>query len=239
MTRTAVIMQPTYLPWVGFFDLIDQSDVCVFLDDVQFSKQSWQQRNRIRTSRGLEWLTVPVRRSGKVHIPLIEIEIVTSTGFPRDHIRGIELSYARAPFFEQFNGLREILGRNESRLAELNIQLIRWIAGALGIETRFFRSSALKAVGRRSELMNDICQRVEADTYLSPAGATYLKEEVRLYGSGGVKVLFHEYEHPVYRQLFHPFMPYASVIDLLLNEGAEALGIIRSGRKASVPSSEV
>lgn len=241
MAQTAVIMQPTYLPWLGYFDLIDQSDVFVFLDDVQFSKQSWHQRNRIRTPKGLEWLTVPVRREGRLHLLIREVKIVQGTYFPRGHIRGIEFNYKGAPYFDTyFPKLREILTKSGSQLCELSIRLIRWLASEIGIVGRFEISSALGAQGRRSELMVDICMRVGAEMCLSPTGsATYLAEEHEIPRRNDIEISFQNYDHPKYRQVFEPFIPYASVIDLLFNEGDKSLGIIRSGRKDSLTLQDI
>lgn len=228
-----VTMQPTYLPWLGYFDLIDQSTVCVFLDNVQFAKRSWQQRNQIRTPKGLEWLTVPVRVKGQYHQLISEVEIVQHSSFPQDHRRAIELNYGRARYFDTyFPSLQEILTEGETLLCELNLRLIRWLASEIGIEARFELSSVLGAQGRRTELLVDICQRVDASLYLSTIGATaYLAEECEIMQRNNIELLFHNYEHPAYRQVFEPFIPYASALDLLLNEGHKSLDIIRSGRK--------
>lgn len=233
MARIAVIAQPTYLPWLGYFDLIDQSDVFVFLDTVQFSKQSWQQRNRIRTAKGLEWLTVPVRRKGRTHRLIREIEIGQSPSFPRHHIRAIELSYSQAPYFKSyFPKLQEILTEREALLYQLNMRLIRWLACELGIEANFELSSTLGCEGKRSELLVEICKQVDASVYLSPLGsASYLTEEYALFQRNGIEILFHNYDHPAYPQVYKPFIPYASVLDLLFNEGKKSLEVIRSGRK--------
>ena len=228
-------MQPTYLPWLGYFDLIDQSDICVFLDDAQFSRQSWHQRNRIRTPRGLEWLTVPVQTRGRPELLICEAEIANNAGFPRDHIRALEVHYARSGHLRDYlPELQELLQSRLAHLHELNMQLIRWIAGNLGIEARFECSSSLGGQGKRSGLMLDICKRVGADCYLSPAGASYLAEELDVSRTGELKVAFHNYEHPAYRQVYDPFIPYASAVDLLFNCGAESLEIIRSGRNTPV-----
>jgi len=228
-------MQPTYLPWLGYFDLIDQSTVFVFLDDVQFSKQSWQQRNRIRTDKGLGWLTVPVRTKGRHGQLIREVEIRRSNSFPKDHIRTIEQAYSRSPFYKTyFPRLRELLSVEESLLCTLNISFIQWLANELGIKSRLEVSSELRAEGKRSELLADICLRVGANVYLSPMGsAQYLTVERQVFEKNNIEVLFHNFSHPTYRQVYRPFMPQAAAIDLLFNEGARSLEIIRSGRRAS------
>src|SRR5690242_14000816 len=127
------ISQPTYLPWLGYFDLIDQVDLFVFLDNVQFEKQSWQQRNRIKTPTGLQWLTVPVAFRGKFGQLIKEVEI-RDPEFCKNHLRAIELNYRRTPFFDSyFPELKEHFASITSRslLADLNIRLIEWIVNIL------------------------------------------------------------------------------------------------------------
>jgi hypothetical protein len=240
MTNVAVIMQPTYLPWIGYFDLLDQADVFVVFDDAQFSKQSWHQRNRIRTSQGLQWLTVPVRRSGRFPFAIREAEILRDGHFPGDHLRAFELSYRRAPYFETyFPRLRRILEADLSSLCDLNLRLIAWLAEELGIQARFETNTALGGQGARSDLMLDICRRVNAQICLSPIGsAAYLAEEFDPAGSPDLELRFQHYEHPTYRQCFEPFLPYASAIDLLFNTGGDALAVMRSGRRAALGAAE-
>ncbi len=235
MPRLVAIMQPTYLPWVGYFDLLDQADVFVFLDDVHFSRQSWQQRNRIRTAKGLEWLTVPVLRKGRGGQLIRDVELNARVPFAEKHLRSVSLNYGRAPHFaehfEQFGAVLRSAAAT-GRLVELNISLIDWLASQFDIATRRVRSSGLGAAGERSALLLDICRRVGADAYLSPRGAlTYLVEDHRLFEQGGLPVFVHSYEHPEYAQVYRPFIPFASAIDLLFAVGPESLKIIRSGRR--------
>src|SRR5215471_17205476 len=131
------ITQPTYLPWLGYFDLVDQVDTFVFLDTVQFEKQSWQQRNRIKTPTGLQWLTVPVVFRRRLDQRIAEVEI-REPEFWRDHLRAIELNYRRAPFFEHYFQVLGNLVRTQStplNLCQLTTALFRWFASDLGITT--------------------------------------------------------------------------------------------------------
>jgi hypothetical protein len=236
------IAQPTYLPWLGYFDLLDQVDTFVLLDTVQFEKQSWQQRNRIKTPTGLLWLTVPVVFRGRLGQRIVDVEI-READFWRDHLRAVELNYRRAPFFaEYFPALSELLPSASSslRLAELNIGLLRWLAQALGIKTPIVRSSELAVDGKRTHLLAEICSLLGAATYVSPLGsADYLLNELPTLTSRGVNVVFQHYDHPSYRQLFPPFLAHASALDLLFNEGEASLATVRSGRRAPFSPSEV
>ncbi len=227
------IAQPTYLPWLGYFDLLDQVDHFVLLDTVQFEKQSWQQRNRIKAPTGLQWLSVPVVFRGRLNQRIVDVEI-REAEFWRDHLRAVELSYRRSPFFDhyypQFSARLQASG---SSLAELTISLFLWLAQCLGIATPVVRASALGVSGQRTHLLAEICGSLGATGYISPLGsAGYLLHELEILTSRGVAVSFQNYEHPSYRQLFPPFQPFASVLDLLFNEGGNALPILRSGRRA-------
>jgi hypothetical protein len=231
------ISQPAYLPWMGYLDLIDQVDAFVLLDNVQFEKQSWQHRNRIKTPAGLQWLTVPVLFRGRFGQLINQVEI-RDLDFWRNHLRAIELNYRRAPFFDDyFEELRSRITAEMSRspnvlIANLDIRLIEWFMDLLGIQTRLLRSSHLRQIGKRTELLANICEALGAEQYISPLGsAAYLLREMDVLLDKGIDVVFQHYEHPQYRQLFPPFCPYASVLDLIFNEGERALDILRSGRR--------
>jgi UDP-2,4-diacetamido-2,4,6-trideoxy-beta-L-altropyranose hydrolase len=237
------ICQPTYLPWVGYFDLIDQVDVFVLLDSVQFQRQSWQHRNRVKTPSGLRWLTVPVKFRGRFGQLINEVEI-REAEFWRDHLRAIELNYRRAPFFDRYFGdlssqLRA-MSSSPALMAELDIHLIEWFMNVLGIRTKVLLSSDLGRPGKRIELLANICTSLGGNQYVSPVGsAAYLLQGIDVLADKGVEVVFQHYEHPEYRQLFPPFCPYASVLDLIFNEGEGALEILRSGRRAPYLPDEV
>lgn len=233
-SKTCVISQPTFLPWLGWFDLADQSDVMIILDDVAFSKQSWQQRNRIRTRNGLEFLTVPIRTSGRLGQQIMDCELAGLT-FIEKMLRTLRANYSKAPFFA--NTIDELAATihaaaNTGRLVELNCALIAWMAGRLGVATPMFRASTLGADGQRGEHVAAICELVGADRYLSPAGAEdYLIEDKGAFDRRGISVWIHVFEHPEYVQRFTPFMPYASALDLIFNMGPAAAEVMRSGRR--------
>jgi hypothetical protein len=237
------ISQPTYLPWLGYLDLIDQVDTFVLLDNVQFEKQSWQQRNRIKTPTGLQWLTVPVLFHGRFGQLINEVEI-RDIEFWRHHLRAIELNYRRTPFFDNYFdelGFQiAVTGSSPALIADLDLRLIEWFMELLGIRTRLMCSSQLKQTGRRTELLANICASLGATQYVSPLGsADYLLQELDVLVDKGIGVVFQHYEHPQYRQLFPPFCPYASILDLIFNEGERASEILRSGRRTPFLPEEV
>lgn len=231
------IMQPTYLPWIGYFALMDLADVFVFLDDVQLSRQSWQTRNRIK--RGPDdplILSVPIRHAGSLQERLIrDVEIDDGGNWANKHLKSFEQYYRKAPFFADAMTLYEpILKGHGPKLCDLNVALISTIADRLGFTGKRLRSSdiAEKSADRRDRLV-DICRTLGADTYLSPAGAAgYLSEDggEAQFAAHGLTLLYQRYEHPVYPQINGAFLPYMCVLDLIANVGsAQAAAVIRSG----------
>jgi hypothetical protein len=221
---------------------MDQVDTFVLLDNVQFEKQSWQQRNRIKTPTGLQWLTVPVVFRGRLEQKIQAVEI-RDLQFWRKHLRGIELNYRRTPFFENyFSALSSNLETLEAStsLSDLNMRLIKWLTGILGIKTPLIRASLLGEAGKRTQLLANICRNLGANYYVSPIGsAGYLLPELSILSACHVETVFQNYSHPQYKQSFPPFVPYASVIDLLFNEGPRSMEIIRSGRNTPLIPTEV
>lgn len=233
--EVVAIAQPTFLPWAGWFDLADQVDLLIVLDDVSFSKQSWQQRNRIRSRTGLSFVTLPVRTAGRLGQRIIDTELVDEVAIDK-LIRTIAQNYSRAAYFSQyFAEFSAVMKESASsgNLADLNQNIINWLASQLRISTPQVRSSELAVEGKRGALVAKLCERVGARRYVSAAGAQdYLLEDRSEFDSREIAVELQVYEHPVYRQCFQPFIPYASAIDLLLNEGEAAAAILRSGRRA-------
>ena len=226
------IVQPTFMPWCGFFALIDQCDTAVLLDSVAFSKQSWQQRNRIRTEKGLEYLTVPVRTAGRFDQKISDVEIANN-----DFIFSMESKifshYRKAEFFsEYFPLIIETLKvkAQEGNLAQVNIEMIRLFIEILGINTPLTLSSTLNVEAERSILLTEICEYHSCRSYLSPRGASeYLSEDREIFAKRNIRVFLQEFNHPSYSQVYDPFIPFASVLDLVFNEGPRSLEIIRSG----------
>jgi hypothetical protein len=188
------------------------------------------------------WLTVPVVFRGRLGQQIIDVEIRESD-FWREHLRSIEFNYRRAPFFDKYYpAFRELIGRVAApmRLAELNAALLQWLADAVAIETPILRCSELAVTGKRTHLLGDICACCGATTYISPLGsADYLLGELSILTDQGVEVFFQHYEHPEYHQLFPPFQAFASVLDLLFNEGDNSLAILRKGRRELFVPAEV
>jgi hypothetical protein len=226
---SAAIMQPTYLPWLGYFGLMDRVDHFVLLDNVQFAKRSWQQRNQIRTAQGPLLLTVPVLSKGARGQLIHEVAIDRSRGFPADHVKAIELAYRKAPHFPQYAPhLFSILNGGHERLCELTVSLIEWLRSELGIRTRLLNARELTATGRKADLLASLCRAIGAQRYLSPPGSREYMEETDAFAAQGIEVEYHEFHHPTYPQRGDGFVPQMSVIDLLFNAGPGSLEVIRS-----------
>ncbi len=231
--KTAAIMQPTYLPWMGYFDLMDQSDVFVILDSVQFEKRSWQQRNRIKTPQGELMLSIPVLSKGRFDQDIREVEIDTTKNFQEGHLKAIKYNYAKAKYFNQYIvGLEDILLKEYKFLADFNTEMIVWLKSSLKIPSALLRSSDLDVTGKKAGLLVSICKNLGARRYISPQGAKAYIEGTDIFQANDIELCYQEFKHPPYTQLFGDFIPYLSVVDLLFNEGEKGLDIIRSGRKA-------
>lgn len=226
---TLAAHQPQYLPWLGYFDKLDQADLFVLLDDVQFKKNEWQNRNRIKTADGWQWLTVPVLHDfGQT---IAEVEIHHDAPWARKHRAALETNYSPAACYDAvMPGVSEILQRPWERLSPLNVTLVHWLAGELGIDTATVLGSEMESRDDPTLRLVDLCHAGGCDTYLSGAGAhDYL--EIQPFHENGIEVVFQEFEHPAYPQLFDDFESNLSVIDLLLNCGGDSLEVIRSGRR--------
>ena len=221
-------MQPTYLPWSGYFGLMQSVDVFVLLDTVQFARRSWQQRNQIKTANGAHWLSVPVLSKGKRDQLICEVELDKSSNFANTHRRSIELNYAKSRYFEQYaDTLLPLLSNKSPFLADLNIGLILWLQAQLGIKTRVLRSSELNGSGNKADLLASICEQIGATSYVSPPGSKVYLDESDAFDKIGVAVQFYDFKHPEYSQLFGEFLPNMSIVDMLFNCGERASAMIK------------
>lgn len=224
------IMQPTFMPWIGYFAMIDRVDKFVFFDDVQFSKRSWQQRNRIKTSNGELMITLPVISKGKKDQEIRHVELSADHYSAERVLSTISQNYRKANFYnEYYHEFGEILQTQSRSLCELNISLIEWALKIWGIRTPLLRSSHLKAEGAKADLLADICQKLGAKKYLSAPGSKPYIDESSAFESKNIEVVYHQYLHPSYRQLWGEFMPYMAMIDLIFNEGPLGCDILRRG----------
>jgi hypothetical protein len=218
------VVQPSYLPWRGYFHLIQKADVFVFYDDVQFDKHGWRNRNRIKTANGPVWLTIPVSSKGNVvnKTAINQIEIVWDSPWNVKHWATVKQAYGKAPHFAEYAPLLErFLSQRPQKLADFTVELTIALAGALGLERRFVRSSSLGVSGERMERLLATLRAVGATHYVSGPSARDYMDEAQL-AAAGIGLEYMEYRYPEYRQLHPPYDPQVSVIDLLFMEGPRA-----------------
>jgi hypothetical protein len=230
--RTLGVLQPGYLPWLGFFDQVQRSDIFIFYDDVQYDKNGWRNRNRVKSIAGEpHWLTVPVRVR-TLGQRLLETEIDNRLAWPRKHMGTIRQFYAKAPHLNRYlPGLEELLlGKKWERLCDLDVAAIKLMCEWLGLKRDMMRSSELSIGGDRSERLLSLCLHVGADCYLSGnAAQEYL--DVELFASHGIRVEWQNYQHPIYQQQHGDFVPFLSALDLLFNCGDKSAKIIAEGTR--------
>jgi hypothetical protein len=220
-----VILQPSYIPWRGYFDQINKADVFVFYDDVQYDKRGWRNRNQIKTRRGKQWLTIPVfsRGAQTEQIPINQVRIVWDKAWNQDHRKALQHSYSKSPHFHRYDPLLEqFYTRRDEFLADFTIDFTVALARELGIShTRFLRSSELDVEGRKTDRLIAILKKLGADHYLSgPSAQEYIEEDK--FSEAGVGLEFMLYDYPEYPQLYPPYDPHVSILDLLFMTGPDA-----------------
>lgn len=215
------IHQPQYLPWIGYFDKINQVDAFCFLDNVQFKKNEWQNRNRIKTAQGWQWLTVPVKHRFPQTIE--EVEINDSVNWRRKHLQALATNYKKTPYFDEYIEFFEDVYSNEwELLSELNIYVIEKLCSILNLKTKRVLTSSLTLSEDPTDRLIDICRALNADTYLSGKdGAKYM--DLGRFEEKGIDVLFQDFQHPVYPQLYGAFESCLSIVDMLFNCGPDSM----------------
>jgi WbqC-like protein family len=226
--KTIAVLQPGYLPWLGFFDQMAHSDVFVIYDDVQFDKHGWRNRNRIKSPAGSHWLTVPVLHAGKNLPANNSVEIDGRQPWARKHIGSIRQFYGGAPFLSRYlPELEELLHRKWTLLIDLDLAVLTLLCKWLELRTTIVRSSSLGIQGGQSERLVNHCLHFGAGRYLSGAAARdYLLTP--LFNSHHIDVIWQDYSHPTYPQLHGAFISHLSTLDLLLNCGDQSRSILLS-----------
>ena len=226
--KTIGILQPSFLPWLGFFEQLYRSDVFVLYDDVQFEKGSWRNRNRIKTPNGAQWLTVPVLQKGRGFQLIKDVLINQDVPWQKKQIKTIRQNYSKAPFFVKYaDKLFDKLNRPWERLVELNVELIYWIAKELGISNKIVSASELGVFGSGAERLVEVIKSLGGTCfYEGSAGKNYIDDS--LFEENGISVVYQDYAHPTYPQLHGDFVSHLSIIDLMFNCGEDSLEILTS-----------
>lgn len=223
------VHQPQYLPWSGLFDKIDQADGFVVLDNVQYQKNEWQNRNRIKTPQGWKWLTVPVHYAFPQRLREVR---VAETDWQRTHWRTITQAYRKAPHFDRYAPLFEPLYTTRWEwLVDLSLAGMERLASALGIRWAPRLASEMALTEEPNQRLIDICRQVGAGQYLAGSGSRHYLD-LSAFESADILVEVQQFTHPVYPQLYGAFEPGLSMIDLLFNCGPESLVRLRASRGA-------
>jgi len=224
---TVSINQPAYLPWLGYFNRIAVSDLHVVLDHVQLEKSGFTKRNKIRMKEGWCWLTVPVETKGRFgDLAIDELKISNDTRWAEKHLNALRRNYARAPHFVEHEAFfAKVYSQSWDSLAVLMREITGYLLNAFQISTPLRYSSEMNPTGKKDELILNLCRATGAKTYLSgPLGRNYLREQ--LFREAGIQVVYHDYRHPQYRQVYPGFEPYMAAVDLLFNYGPQSREIL-------------
>jgi hypothetical protein len=221
-----VILQPSYIPWRGYFSQIRKADLFIFYDDVQYDKHGWRNRNQIKTARGKQWLTIPVHSKGVTEgIAIKDVRIDWSQPWGKNHLKALTFTYNKAPYFKEYLPLLEsFYTRRDECLADFTIETSILLSRELGINsTRFLRSSELPGItGVKTDRLIQILKHVGAQQYLSgPSARDYIEKEK--FEQAGIRLEYMEYNYPEYPQLYPPFDPYVTIFDVLFMAGKNAI----------------
>ena len=224
-----VILQPSYIPWRGYFDQIRRADLFIFYDDVQYDKHGWRNRNQIKTAQGKQWLTIPVHSKGVTEgIQIKDVRIDWSKPWARNHLKALTFAYAKAPHFDSYAPWLDVVyNRRDEYLADFTIWLTIAIAREIGIgNTKFMRSSEIAGIeSQKTDRLIRILKHVGATHYISgPSARDYL--EVNKFSEARITLEYMDYNYPAYDQLYPPYDPSVSILDLMFMTGLAALNYI-------------
>ncbi len=221
---TTVILQPSYIPWIGYFEQILKSDIFVFYDDVQYTKNDWRNRNKIKTPQGTAWLSIPVQF--KLGDKINEIKITSD--WKEKHLKTIRNFYKKSIYFDEVYPIFEKeLNKKHSSLSDLDIDIIKSLSNYLGLKAKFYKSSELNIGGDKNNRLINICKHFDTTHYLSgKAAQSYL--DIDLFDSNNITVEYQNFIHKPYTQLYGEFIPYLSILDLLFNCGKASLKVIQN-----------
>ena len=233
--KRVAIVQSCYIPWKGYFDMVNLVDEFVLFDDRQFTRRDWRNRNRIKTAQGTQWLTIPVAVKGRYE-QRIDETVIDDPGWSGRHLRTLEHAYAKTPCYELYRDRVAAIYESVSdvRLSIVNRTLLEGICDLLGIETAFRWSSDYEASGAKTDRLVSLCLAAGADAYLSgPAARTYIDEQQ--FAAAGIQLDYMDYDgYPEYPQLHGPFEHTVTILDLLFQTGTEAPAYMKSFSRGGI-----
>ncbi len=229
--KRVAILQSSYIPWKGYFDIINQVDEFIIYDDTQYTRRDWRTRNKIKTKNGLQWLTIPVQNKGKYTQNICETKVVDSS-WAQNHWQSIYHAYRKLPGFQVYGDILEKLyqeSENFEFLSEINELFIKAICGLLNIHSKITHSSSYGFANlNKTERLVALCQKSGASFYLSgPSAQNYI--DPTLFQAAEIQLEYINYDnYPEYQQCHPPFEHHVSIIDLLLNTGSQAINYLQS-----------
>ena len=229
MIRVAIV-QTAYIPWRGFFDLIDDVDIFLLFDDVEYSDGSWRNRNKIKTEYGSKWLSIPIKKGHKSKL-ICDVESANNDSWKADHLNKLKVAYSKAPFFDvYFPQIVSLYSELPPSLSKLNEKLIRWIMKELRIDTKVLSTVGLGATGVKTDRVISVLKSVDAECYLSgPVAKDYLDEGA--FAQSGISLEYKAYSYNPYPQLWGEYDQYLTILDMLFNLGDDARDYLKSTEK--------
>jgi len=222
--------QPAYLPWLGYLHKIAISDIFVILDDVQFEKNSFTNRNKIKTPNGSVWLSVPMQMNNHTSKTIREMEIINNYNWREKHWKSIYLNYKKSPYFNVYSDfLQDAYKREWQKLSELTEYMNSYFLKQIGIETQIIRQSDIKTKYKKQELIVELCKKINCDSFIfGKLGENYADKTY--FEDNSINIYFQDYKHPVYEQIWSNFSPNLGIIDLLFNvDKDKVFNIIMNG----------
>lgn len=234
MPYKVAVLQSNYIPWKGYFDLINDVDLFIFYDDVQYTKNDWRNRNKIKTPIGSQWLTIPVGTD--LNQLTCEVKLKNPV-WHKKHWKTIQQYYSKSPFFYLYQDFfqKVYLDKTWHYLSEINQYLIKSIAiDFLGITTEFKDSREYNVTGSNLDRLINLLQSTKADIYISgPSAKNYIDEKI--FNQASIQLEYKDYSHyPEYPQRYPPFDHHVSIIDLLFNCGEQSSHYIWGGKRSEI-----
>ena len=229
--KKIAIMQPTFIPWIGYFAMMEAADEFIILDSVAFAKRSWQQRNKLKGAQGELLITIPAITKGHYRQLIKDVEIKKNAPELRKISKTIQSYYSKAPFFSNYSQfIFNIFQNPPSKILDLNLSIIYFLMNILGIsENKILKSSSMKLDSKKADLLADICQLRNAREYLSAPGSKDYISKSTSFKEKGIEVKYFEYNHPKYNQLHGEFISHIGTFDLIFNEGKNSRNIMLQG----------
>lgn len=209
--------QPAYIPWLGYFDKIRSSDVYIYMDTVQFEKNSFTNRNRIKTANGPIWLTIPVISKGHLDSDILNLQINDKVKWQKKHFLSIQYAYKNAPYYQEYiNKIARFYEEPVNSFADYCFEYTKFWLNELHIDTEIVRLKDIKVSGSKSDLVLSMCQAMNADVFISGAmGKDYMENEK--FEENGIKVVYQDYQIKAYPQMWGEFIPCMGIIDFVMN----------------------